>query len=57
MAIGIYVAGVIGVWYLRRVDWNYEAKKTMKRLSSTFNAPHATGASLPLRAESFDEGQ
>lgn len=35
MAIGIYVAGAIGLWYLKQVDWDYEAKKTLKRLSTT----------------------
>ncbi len=57
MAIGIYVAGVIGVCYLQRIDWNYEAERTLKRLSSTFSTQHAREASLPLRTESFDEGQ
>ena len=41
MAIGIYVSGSIGVWYLRRVDWNYESRKTLKRLS-TFIRPRET---------------
>jgi len=32
--IGIYLSGIIGLWYLRRVDWDLEARKTVKRLSS-----------------------
>lgn len=51
MAIGIYVAGAIGIWYLRRVDWNYEAKKTLKRLSTTVGTRQATGSSLPIQIE------
>jgi hypothetical protein len=51
MAIGIYVAGAIGLWYLRRVDWNYEAKKTLKRLSTTVGTRQSTGSSLPIQRE------
>jgi MATE family multidrug resistance protein len=33
--IGIYASSAIGIWFLRmRVDWNLEAKKAMKRLST-----------------------
>jgi MATE family multidrug resistance protein len=34
MVIGIYLSAFIGLWSLRRVNWNHEAKKTLKRLSS-----------------------
>ena len=55
MAIGIYVAGAIGVWYLRRVDWDYEAKKTLKRLSTTVSTTHAADSNQHLRSEACDE--
>jgi MATE family multidrug resistance protein len=33
--IGIYASSAVGIWFLRmRVDWNLEAKKAMKRLST-----------------------
>jgi MATE family multidrug resistance protein len=33
--IGIYTSAAVGIWFLRRrVDWNLEAKKAMKRLSA-----------------------
>ncbi len=55
MAIGIYVAGTIGVCYLHRVDWNHEAKRTLKRLSFG-SAQRDTDSSHPLLTESCDEG-
>ncbi len=34
MTIGIYLSAAIGLWYLRRVDWDKEVRKTLKRLST-----------------------
>lgn len=34
MVIGIYTVSMIGIWYLRRVRWEHEAKKALKRLST-----------------------
>jgi MATE family multidrug resistance protein len=34
MVIGIYLSAFIGLWSLRRVNWEHEAKKTLKRLST-----------------------
>lgn len=56
MTIGIYVAGAIGVCYLRRVDWEFEARKALKGLSSTVSTLHSTDSSSPLLVESCDEG-
>ena len=33
MVIGIYLSAALGLYFLRRVDWNNEAKKAEKRLS------------------------
>ena len=33
-AIGVYFASIIGIWRLRRVEWDHEAKRTQTRLSS-----------------------
>lgn len=55
MAIGIYTVSAIGVWYLWRLDWNNEAKKTLERLSSTFSTPHTTDLSVPLLKECLSE--
>lgn len=56
MTIGIYVAGAIGVCYLRRVDWECEARKALKGLTSTISTLFSTDSSSPLLAESCDEG-
>lgn len=34
MVIGIYLSSVLGLWHLRRVDWDHEARKTVRRLST-----------------------
>ncbi|KAL7535805.1 hypothetical protein ACHAXR_006741 [Thalassiosira sp. AJA248-18] len=34
MVIGIYISAVLGVLYLRRVDWDHEVQKALKRLST-----------------------
>lgn len=35
MVIGIYLSAAIGMlWYLRRVDWDNEARNAVKRLST-----------------------
>ena len=36
-AIGIYMTSIIGIWFLRRMDWDHEAKRTIKRLSSVMS--------------------
>ena len=45
-AIGVYVASIIGIWRLRRVKWDHETTRTLKRLSSvvsTERGPESTG--------------
>mmetsp|Transcript_569 Transcript_569/g.1125 ORF Transcript_569/g.1125 Transcript_569/m.1125 type:complete len:526 (-) Transcript_569:64-1641(-) len=34
MVVGIYLSSIFGLWLLSRVDWDHEAKKTLKRLST-----------------------
>lgn len=54
MAIGIYTVSAIGVWYLWRLDWNNEAKKTLERLSSTVSQL-TTDSSVPLLKDCLPE--
>jgi Na+-driven multidrug efflux pump len=50
-AIGVYLASVIGIWRLRRVDWDHEAKKTLKRLSSVVSTQRDPECDLTPREE------
>lgn len=52
LAIGIYVASAIGIWYLQRVDWEYEVKQSLERLSINVSKQHDTDLRLPLLTES-----
>jgi MATE family multidrug resistance protein len=46
--IGIYASSAVGLWFLwMRVDWNFEAKKAMKRLSTLAEQRPIPTAVLP----------
>ena len=53
--IGIYLTSLIGIWCLRRVDWDHEAKRSMKRLSSVMSTRRALEPSLTPGGESENE--
>ena len=55
--IGIYLTSVIGIWCLLRVDWDHEAKRTMKRLSSIMSTRRVQEPSLTPGGESENEPQ
>lgn len=55
MVIGIYLACIIGLLLLNRVDWHKEARKTLKRLSTIVSTRQLNG-SRPI-AESGGEDE
>lgn len=53
--IGIYLTSMFGIWLFRRVDWNHEARKSLKRLSTVVSTTQQIDPSLASRGESVDE--
>eukprot|EP00579_Thalassiosira_antarctica_P009915 CAMPEP_0201919222 /NCGR_PEP_ID=MMETSP0903-20130614/8177_1 /ASSEMBLY_ACC=CAM_ASM_000552 /TAXON_ID=420261 /ORGANISM="Thalassiosira antarctica, Strain CCMP982" /LENGTH=525 /DNA_ID=CAMNT_0048455703 /DNA_START=108 /DNA_END=1685 /DNA_ORIENTATION=+ len=51
MVIGIYLSSMIGMWYFCRVDWDNEAKKTLKRLSCIASAIECTDLTISPHGE------
>mmetsp|Transcript_40577 Transcript_40577/g.85174 ORF Transcript_40577/g.85174 Transcript_40577/m.85174 type:complete len:525 (+) Transcript_40577:125-1699(+) len=51
MVIGIYLASIIGLWFLRHIDWDNESKKSMRRLSSILSL-HSMDVSMSSSEDS-----
>ena len=54
MVIGIYLASIIGIWYLRRVDWGHQAKKSSRRLSTIASTRKSIDPSMFPNGEDED---
>ena len=54
MTIGIYSSGLIGIWYLKRVNWDHEVRKSMKLLSSIVSARQSLGFNDTPTSENED---
>merc|ERR1739845_24443 len=56
MVIGIYTTGVIGLWFMRRVDWNHQAKKSLERLSSILSTRQLDPSTSPTGEIGEEDG-
>jgi Na+-driven multidrug efflux pump len=54
-AIGIYLASIIGIWRLRQVDWDHEARKTLKRFSTVVSTQRDSESGITPREKDGGE--